>query len=156
MPTIHLETTIESKIDICFNLSRSIDLHKISTSHTNEEAIAGKTSGLIELNETVTWRAKHLGVNQTLTSVITQLDFPYFFVDEMQKGIFKAFRHEHHFKEVNGITTMVDVFIYQSPFGILGKLADFLFLKKYLTGFLIRRNLMIKLYAESNQWKEIL
>jgi hypothetical protein len=65
MPTIELETKINSNnIKIIFNLIRSIDLHKISTKKPKKEAISGKTSGLISLGETLTWRAKHLGFTQ--------------------------------------------------------------------------------------------
>jgi ligand-binding SRPBCC domain-containing protein len=71
-------------------------LHKISTKHTNEEAIAGKTSGLIELNESVTWKAKHFGFYQLLTSKITEFENPDYFVDEMV-GAFKWFKHKHSF-----------------------------------------------------------
>ncbi|WP_345742944.1 hypothetical protein [Algibacter lectus] len=71
MPKIKLQTKIKATRNIVFDLSRSIDLHKISTEHTNEEAIAGKTSGLIGIDESVTWRAKHFGVYQNLTSKIT-------------------------------------------------------------------------------------
>jgi hypothetical protein len=51
MPVINLHTQINAPIGIVFDLSRSIDLHKISTAHTNEEAIAGVTSGLIGMGE---------------------------------------------------------------------------------------------------------
>lgn len=71
MPRIELRTKIKADKQIVFDLSRSIDLHKTSTEQTNETAISGKTSGLIELNETVTWRAKHFGFYQNLTSNIT-------------------------------------------------------------------------------------
>lgn len=156
MPTIHLETIINSTIEVCFNLSRSIDLHKISTSHTNEEAIAGTTSGLIGLDEQVTWRARHLGLMQTLTTKITEFNSPTFFVDEMVSGAFKRFRHEHHFEQRDGNVLMVDVFDYTSPLGFLGKVADWLFLKKYMTKLLVKRNEVIKEYAESGKWKEVL
>ncbi len=66
MPKIHLQTFIKAKKELVFDLSRSIDLHLLSTKKTNEKAIAGKTSGLMELNDTVTWRAKHLGIYQNL------------------------------------------------------------------------------------------
>ena len=79
MPVIHLETLINAPIDVVFNLSRSIDLHKISTAHTNEQAIAGVTTGLIGMGERVTWRAKHVGFTQKLTSTITSFNAPYFF-----------------------------------------------------------------------------
>ncbi|MCG1036514.1 hypothetical protein [Polaribacter sargassicola] len=49
MPRIEIKTEIKADINIVFDLSRSIDLHKISTKHTNEKAIAGKTNGLIEI-----------------------------------------------------------------------------------------------------------
>ncbi len=156
MPRIILKTEIMAKKEIVFDLSRSIDLHKISTHQTNEKAIAGKTSGLIGLNETVTWRAKHFGIYQNLTSLITQFDSPNFFVDEMVIGAFNDFKHEHHFIDFNGGTLMTDVFDYKSPFGVLGSLADKLFLKKYMTKLLIERNRIIKEFAETERWKELL
>lgn len=133
MPRIELRTEINAPKEIVFDLSRSIDLHKISTEHTNEEAVDGITSGLIGLNESVTWKAKHFGIYQNLTSKVTEFDRPNFFADEMVKGAFKSFKHEHHFTDLNGRTLMTDYFDYESPFGILGKLADRLFLLNYMT-----------------------
>ena len=156
MPVIELITEINVKREVVFDLSRSIDVHKISTVQTDEQAIAGKTSGLIEMNESVTWRAKHFGVYQNLTSKITKFDFPNCFVDEMQKGAFKSFKHEHHFVEQNEKTVMTDIFDYTSPFGFLGKLADELFLKKYMTDLLTERNRIVKEFAESDKWKEVI
>lgn len=157
MPIIHLTTVINTNnIALVFNLIRSIDLHIISTNKTNEKAIAGKTSGLIGLNETVTWRAKHLGITQKLTSKVTDYTFPTFFVDEMVKGAFKSFRHEHYLEQKEGVVIIKDVFKYIAPLGYLGKLADFLFLKKYMTNFLKDRNITIKNFAETEKWKLIL
>jgi ligand-binding SRPBCC domain-containing protein len=156
MPTIHIETTIKADIQIVFDLARSVDLHKISTAHTNEEAIAGRTSGLVELNDQITWRAKHLGVRQKLTSLITALEKPTYFEDVMVKGAFKRFNHEHFFSEKNGVVIMEDIFDYEAPLGILGKLADVFFLKKYMTDFLGKRNQIIKEFAESERWREVL
>ncbi|QOW09875.1 SRPBCC family protein [Kaistella flava (ex Peng et al. 2021)] len=156
MPRIELRTEIKADKRIVFDLSRSIDLHKISTEHTNEKAIAGKTSGLIGMDESVTWRAKHFGIYQNLTSRITEFDRPKYFADEMVKGAFKEFKHEHHFAELNGGTLMTDFFDYKSPFGILGKLADELFLKRYMTELLTERNRIVKEFAESEKWKKFL
>lgn len=156
MPRIELQTKIKADKKVVFDLSRSIDLHKISTEQTNEQAIAGKISGLIGMNESVTWRAKHFGVYQNLTSKITAFDRPQYFVDEMVKGAFKEFRHEHHFEKSNDETLMTDFFDYKSPFGVLGKLADRLFLKKYMTELLTERNRIIKEFAESEKWKDLI
>ncbi len=156
MPRIELRTEIQAKKDIVFDLSRSIDLHKTSTEQTNETAIAEKTSSLIGLNESVTWKAKHFGIYQKLTSKVTEFDRPNYFVDEMVKGAFKSFKHEHHFEEFIGKTIMTDVFDYRSPFGLLGRLVDSLFLKKYMTDLLEKRNRIVKDFAESDKWKVVL
>ncbi len=144
MPIIKIKLTINAPREVVFDLARSIDFHTKSTEQTKEKAIAGKTSGLIGLGESVTWRAKHFGVWLTLESKITEFDSPNYFVDEMQKGIFKSFKHIHKFEIVNGETKMMDIFDYVSPFGFLGRIADFLFLKRYMTKFLSTRNGLIK------------
>jgi ligand-binding SRPBCC domain-containing protein len=156
MPKIELTTTINSPIDICFDLSRSIDLHKISTAHTNEQAIAGRTEGLINLHESVTWEATHFGIKQKLTSKITAYNRPYYFVDEQTKGIFKSIFHEHKFEQIGDKTIMTDVFEFQSPFGILGKLFNSLVLTNYLRNLLVKRNQIIKEYAESEKWRKLI
>ena len=156
MPIIVLETVINAKREIIFDLSRSVDLHLLSTEKTNEKAIAGKTSGLMEMNETVTWRAKHLGIYQNLTTKITAFEKSTYFADEMEKGAFKRFKHEHYFEDYEDGTLMKDNFEYKSPFGILGKLADFILLKNYMKSFLIERNSMIKKVAETEKWKSLL
>lgn len=153
MPVIKLETKINAPIERVFDLSRSIDLHTKSTSKSEEEAIAGKTSGLINLGETVTWRAKHLGVRQTLTSKIVALERPFHFRDSMQKGVFKRIDHDHFFEEIeNDVTLMRDCFDYDAPLWILGKIANRLFLENYMMDFLTERNRMIKEIAESEKW----
>jgi ligand-binding SRPBCC domain-containing protein len=148
MPKIELLTEINAPTEKVFDLARSIDLHIESTKQTGEQAIAGKTSGLIEPGETVTWRAKHFGIRQTLTSKITEFDRPNFFADEMVKGAFKSFRHEHHFIKVDDHTVMKDVFVFESPLGIVGGLFNWLILKKYMTKLLEERNRVIKGVAE--------
>ena len=155
MPRIELRTEIKAKKAIVFDLSRSIDLHKISTEHTKEEAIAGVASGLIGMDQSVTWRAKHFGIYQNLTSKITAFDRPNYFTDEMVNGAFKEFKHEHHFTDLNGKTLMTDFFDYKSPFGIFGKLADYIFLENYMTELLKERNRIIKQFAESGNWKNL-
>lgn len=155
MPIIRIETYIKANINLCFDLSTSIDLHKLSTAKTNEEAIAGTTSGLIKLNETVTWQATHFGVRQKLTSIISAFQKPFHFRDEQVKGAFKSFKHDHYFEQKGDLVLMTDVFDYESPFGILGKCFNKLVLTKYLTGFLTHRNNMIKEFAETDKWRTV-
>ncbi len=156
MPVIHLETHIKSDIVTCFDLSRSIDLHKISTAQTKEEAIDGTVNGLIGLGEFVTWQATHFGVKQKLTSIITAFDKPFHFRDEQQKGAFKFMIHDHFFEIKGDLVIMKDIFNFQSPLGFLGTIADKLVLTSYLTQLLTERNNTIKEFAETEKWKLVL
>lgn len=148
MTTINLITKIREHKQIVFDHSRNIDIHQQSASKSNEKAIAGVTSGLINLNETVTWRGKHFGFYLTHKSRITVMNLYDYFVDEMEHGKFKSFKHEHFFEEENGITIMKDKLQYETPFSFFGKLFDVLFLKKHLTNFLLERNKVLKQVSE--------
>lgn len=148
MTTIQLTTKINAPIQIVFDTARDIDLHQKSTATSNEKAIAGVTTGVINEGETVTWRGKHFGFYLTHKTRITKMDFYDYFLDEMEEGNFKSFRHKHHFKEINGVTIMKDLLQYETPFGIFGKLFDVLLLKKHLTKFLLERNKILTETAE--------
>lgn len=156
MPLIELTTTIDAPVERCFDLARSIDLHKLSTTGTDEEAIAGVTSGLIGMGEEVTWCARHFGIMQTLTSRITEFERPHRFRDDMIKGVFKSIKHDHLFYGSGGKTVMMDKFHFTSPGGILGVLFNQWFLTSYLRSVLTRRNEVIKRTAETDEWKRIL
>lgn len=156
MSRIELETRINADQKVVFDLSRSVDLHVKSTEHTREQAIDGVTSGLMNLNDTVTWRARHLGVVQTLTTKITAMNFSDSFTDEMVKGVFIRMKHLHLFNVDSSQTLMKDVFEYTSPFGWVGRTFDQLYLRKYMTNLLLKRNQTIKDVAESGKWKNYL
>lgn len=154
MPLIEIQTKISADLEICFDLARSIDFHKESLKHTDEIPIAGKTTGLIELGEWVSWEARHLGFVQHLTTKITDFESPNYFVGEMVFGAFKSLKHEHIFKSTVRGTIMVDKFYFESPFGFFGKFANWLFLKKYLSKLLTIRNTALKERAEIEQLKK--
>lgn len=156
MPIIKLETKINAPVERVFDLARSIDLHRDSMSKYDEKAIAGVTSGLIRMNETVTWEAAHFGVRQNLTSKITAFERPWHFRDSMVKGVFKRFDHDHYFEGDGAETSIRDVFDYDSPLGILGTIADALFVEKHLREMLKERNELIKRIAESDDWRKFL
>jgi len=151
MPIIVTRLFIQAPAAVCFDLARSIDIHMASTSHTQERAVGGRTSGLIELGESVTWEAVHLGIRQRLTARITAFERPTRFVDEMVSGAFSRFRHEHRFEESADGTWMIDTFDYTSPLGPLGRLADRLFLRAYMEDLLKRRNRYIQYCAEGSK-----
>lgn len=156
MPILKLVTEIRAPIERVFDLSRSIDLHQSSMTGSGESAVAGITTGLIGLGESVTWRARHFGVWQHLTSQITALDRPRHFRDEMVRGAFARFAHDHDFAEIEGGTRMTDTFDYTSPLGVLGQVADGMFLARYMRALLHERNQVIREVAESSRWRELL
>lgn len=151
MPTIILKTLINAQIERCFDLSRSIDLHVQSMKASGEKAIAGKTNGLIKLHESVTWRAKHFGLYFEMTNKITAMDYPNSFTDEMMRGPFKKLHHQHLFKTIGTQTDMTYIFEFKAPLGILGWLAEKLFLTRYMKLLLVERNEVIKREAEGDK-----
>lgn len=156
MPKIHLTTVIHAPVEIVFDLSRSINLHEKSMAHTNEKAIAGTITGLINKGETVTWQAKHLFKVRILQTLISEMKPYSFFTDEMKKGDFKSMAHHHYFKPIANGTVMIDELFFESPYGVLGKLVNAVFLTKYMARLITQRNTIIKQYAETGKWKTVL
>jgi len=154
--SIHLTTFIAAPVERVFDLSRSINLHQISTATTYERAVAGVITGLINENETVTWEAKHLFKKRQFTSRISVMKTPLYFIDEMIKGDFKNYKHEHHFRSVNNGTIMIDQVNFESPYGVIGRWVNSFYLKNYMEKLLTSRNKVIKEYAETEKWKAIL
>lgn len=148
MTTLKITTNYFAPIEIVFDTNRNIDMHQQSASKTNEIAIAGITSGLINKDETVTWKGKHFGVYLTHQSIISEMIFPTYFVDEQLKGHFKSFKHQHIFEQKENYVEVIDILEYKTPFGIFGKLFDKIILKKHLTNFIIHRNAILKSLAE--------
>ena len=149
MPTIKITTEIAAPIQTVFDLSRSVDLHVASTSQTNEKAVEGRTSGLLELGETVTWEATHFFVRQQLKVRIEKFERPKHFRDSMVSGAFRRFDHDHFFKDYENSTLMTDVFDFTSPLGPVGQVANWLFVTQHLRKLLLTRNHLIKSVAES-------
>ena len=149
MTRIQLTTDIAAPIERVYDLARDIDLHARSMSHTDERAVGGRTSGRIDLGETVTWRARHFGITWSLTSRITVVEPPTRFVDEQAAGPFRSFRHEHRFESIAGGTRLLDDWQHVAPYGPLGRLVDRLVLARYMRGLLETRNRALKAEAES-------
>ena len=152
-------TTIQAPIERCFDLARSVEVHLAGNVHWGEMAVAmaGVTSGLVGMGERVTWRAKHFGVWQTLTSEITAMDRPAYFQDRMIRGVFRFMQHDHFFRALSpGETEMKDVFCFEAPLWALGKFAEIAFLGRYMRALLVERNAVIQRIAESWEWQRYL
>jgi ligand-binding SRPBCC domain-containing protein len=104
----------------------------------------------MRLGDTVTWEAVHFGVRQHLTTKITAYERPNYFVDEMTRGIFQEMKHHHAFISQPLGTLMIDTFTFRAPLGILGRVAERLFLTRYMRGLLLTRNRYLKQAAEAD------
>jgi ligand-binding SRPBCC domain-containing protein len=157
VPSIELITHIAAPPERCFDLSRNIDLHQHSMGASGERAVAGVTAGLIGMGESVTWEARHFGVRQRLTSRITAYERPRHFQDAMVAGAFQRFDHDHWFDpDGAGGTVVRDVFDYEAPLGVLGRIAEAAFLTRYMRRLLAERNAVVTRVAESGEWRRYL
>jgi ligand-binding SRPBCC domain-containing protein len=156
MAVIELETFVRAPAERCFDLSRSVDLHLHTSRATGEEVVGPITSGLLDLGQQVTWRARHFGIRQHLTSRISAYDRPAHFRDSMVRGAFARFDHDHWFDPREGGTLMRERFDYHAPLGILGRVAERLFLTRYMRRFLAERMDVIRRVAESDDWRRFL
>ena len=91
-----------------------------------------------------------------MTVRITVLDRPKYFRDEMVRGPFRSFRHDHTFEPQGSNTLMLDRLNFSSPFSFLGKSFDILVLKAHLHRLLEKRNRFLKSVSESDQWRNYL
>jgi ligand-binding SRPBCC domain-containing protein len=149
LTVIQLETVITAPPQACFDMSRSIDVHMGSMANSGEKAVAGVTSGLIGPSEEVTWEARHFGGRFHMTTRITGYQVSRSFVDEQIDGPFASWWHQHIFEATTGGTLMLDRVRYSVPFGVLDRLADGLFLRRYMTRLLIQRNEYINAALEN-------
>jgi ligand-binding SRPBCC domain-containing protein len=151
MPVIETSVEVHAPIEILFDLSRSVEVHLACAGHTNEQAVGGVTSGLLELGDEVTWQATHLWKRRTLTSRITVFDRPHMFRDSMVTGAFRRFDHDHVFTQRGDVVLLEDRFDFDLPFGLLGRLANGLFVARHMSAFLAARLHHIRSIAECGE-----
>jgi ligand-binding SRPBCC domain-containing protein len=156
LATIRLSVEVRAPVERCFDLARSVDFHLASTPGTGERVVAGRQRGLLALDDEVTWEARHFGVRQRLTSRITQFSRPTHFRDSQVAGAFKWFHHDHHFEAIAVGTRITDVFQFQAPLGLAGRLAELLVLTAYMRRFLARRLALLREAVESERWRDFL
>jgi ligand-binding SRPBCC domain-containing protein len=140
---------MRAPLELCFDLARDVNAHTESAAFSSERVVApGRTAGLLELGDMVAFEGRHFGVRQRFVAKITALDRPHRFVDEMVEGAFKWLRHVHEFKAANGVTLMRDTIEWEAPFGVIGRLADALFLRRHMNWFVSTKQRALKDIAE--------
>lgn len=149
MGRVVIRTEILAPIERCFDLARDVEVHCRTSAFTSERVLPpGRTSGLLELGESVIFEGRHFGLRLRLTAQIVQLDRPSRFVDEVVDGAFDFLRHSHEFSTLAAGTEMVDTLDWRAPFGVLGKVADALFLERHLAWYVTKKQQELKAIAE--------
>jgi len=142
MVGIDLTRLVRARVEYVFDACRSIDLHTRSMASRSERVVGGKTTGHLDLGESVTWQARHFGLTWRMTAQVTHYARPHMFVDEQTAGPFRTWRHAHFFHPGPDAaqTVMRDVIDFSSPAGFLGKAVAVLLLRPYLRRLIPRRN----------------
>lgn len=70
------------------------------------------------------------GIPMNWITEITHVQEPYYFVDEQRFGPYALWHHQHHFKAVDGGVETTDEVNYAIPLGIMGRLANWLFVER--------------------------
>jgi ligand-binding SRPBCC domain-containing protein len=139
MPTIKLETLIQAPAETCFDLMRDPRVHTQTSSIVE---------GRMGPGQTVTFESTQLGMQQRMRVEVVEFERPNLLVDEMIEGTFKAFKHIHEFVPHDSGTLVKDTIMWKSPFGILGRIIDSLFIERHLTDLVSGRNSRLKQLAE--------
>lgn len=149
MAEIVIETYIAAPVEICFDLARDVAAHAESAAFSGERLVApGRWSGLLEVGDLVCFEGRHFGVKQRFCAKITEMSRPHRFVDEMVQGLFTSLTHVHEFAPRENGTLMRDVLRWRAPLGILGQIADALFLKRHMSWFVGTKQQQLKAIAE--------
>ncbi|MFZ2492584.1 MAG: SRPBCC family protein [Thermoanaerobaculia bacterium] len=149
MGDITITTWIDAPQEVCFDLARDVAAHAESAAFSGERLVApGRLDGILETGDLVCFEGRHFGMRQRFCARITHVDRPHLFVDEMVEGIFRRLRHDHEFTPSNGGTLMTDRLVWTAPLGLLGTIADSLFLARHMTWFVRTKQSHLKTIAE--------
>ena len=70
------------------------------------------------------------GIKMNWVTEITQVQHLTYFIDEQRFGPYAFWHHQHRFREADGGVEMEDILHYKIPYGIIGTIADKLFVEK--------------------------
>jgi ligand-binding SRPBCC domain-containing protein len=72
------------------------------------------------------------GISLYWMTEITHVVEGKYFIDEQRKGPYSLWHHQHHFRSIDGGVEMTDIVHYKNPLGIIGKMANGLYVKNKL------------------------
>lgn len=114
-------------------ISSPKNLSKITPPYMGFDILSELEDGQMYPGQIIEYHVKPIAnIKLYWVTEITQVKEKAYFVDEQKIGPYAIWHHKHFLKEVDGGIEMVDIVHYKLPFGILGKILHFLFIKKQL------------------------
>ena len=109
------------------------DLLTITPSSMKFSVIAEHHAERLYIDQVFEYKVSPIfGIPLNWVSEIKEVNAPVYFMDEQRKGPYKFWQHQHYFKAIEGGVEVTDIIYYKNPLGILGTLANILFIKKKL------------------------
>lgn len=151
MPVFEVVTTIAAPPERVFDCARDAGLHLRSLASTGERAVEGRSEGLLEPGEEVTWEGRHLLLRWRMKVRIVHYERPRWFRDVQVQGPFTSFQHDHYFEPVRGGTRMTDRVAFRMPLGGPGRYVGIAVVVPHLRRLLLRRNEVLRAAAEGRE-----
>ncbi len=108
------------------------NLEKITPPHMGFVITSGSPAKMFA-GQIITYKVSPIpGIKTNWVTEITHVDEQHYFVDEQRFGPYSMWHHEHHFEIQDNGVLMTDRVSYKLPFGFLGKIAHWFFVKKQL------------------------
>ena len=147
----HYQIYIDRPPEAVFAFHADLSNHpRTSPPQMREQVLKGLEEPLGE-GARVVFRARHAGRWQRLEAEIVQWDPPVSFVSRQVRGPFRAWTHRHAFRPFQSGTLLTDQIEYQLPYGILGRLADQLWVGPHLDRFFAYRQSAAKIFLEQEE-----
>ncbi len=98
----------------------------------------------------IDYSIKLLGKKIRWRTMITEYIPKVKFVDQQLKGPYSMWHHTHEFRDIDGKVEMIDEIYYIMPFGVLGRLVNFLFVSRDLNNIFKHRVEIINKIFDTN------
>ena len=134
--TLTQEQTLPCTLDQAWDFfSSPRNLKEITPDYLGFEITSPELADKMYQGQIISYKVTPLlGIKLNWMTEITQVEDKKYFVDNQRFGPYKLWHHQHWFEEVSGGVKMKDIISYVLPFGPLGRIAHWLFIRKQLEG----------------------
>jgi len=138
--------TIKSDIDSIWKfISSPKNLELITPKWMNFKVTSKNTDQNMYPGMIITYNiTPFLNLKMVWITEITHIEDHKLFIDEQRIGPYKMWHHEHRFDQIDDGIIMTDTITYVPPFGLLGMVANILFIKKRIKKIFDHRQYIIE------------